>query len=346
MPDDPIQVMPAPLPVTGAFSRDVNQFYDRLRQSHRPKRRSPSPARAVNTLGEVPDSEWFTNRHGARRMSRDELQRGSMRERPTPPFTIVAGKNDGIGAGFTLKDSEGRLYFAKVDPISNPEMATGAETVVSRFLYAIGYNTPQNDIVNVHPSELHVSEFAEITPSNGRSRKMTWWDVEEIIEGAPRCPDGSVRIVASLAIEGDLIGPFLYEGVRRDDPNDIVPHENRRDLRGLFVFSAWLNNTDMRSGNTMDTVVYENGDPFIRHYLLDFGSAIGSDGDRAKRPRSGNRFFLPTPGEALRRIFTLGAVPEKWERADFPDFPAAGNFDSELFEPDKWTSNYPTIRRF
>ena len=33
-------------------------------------------AQNVNTLDEVPDSSWFTNRHGVRRMSREELVRG------------------------------------------------------------------------------------------------------------------------------------------------------------------------------------------------------------------------------------------------------------------------------
>src|SRR5215510_678372 len=111
---------------------------------------------------------------------------------------------------------------------------------------------------------------------------MTWKDVEEIVRTISHHKDGSFRGVASRTIEGEIIGPFRYEGTRGDDPNDIVAHENRRDLRGLYVFAAWLNNTDSRAGNTLDSIVEENGVRFIRHHLIDFGSSLGSDGDRPK----------------------------------------------------------------
>jgi len=120
-----------------------------------------------------------------------------------------------------------------------------------------------------------------------------------------------------------------------------VSHENRRDLRALYVFSAWLNNTDVKAGNTLDTIVEENGVRIIRHYLLDFGSALGSDGDRAKDPRFGHEFMLPTPLQALEQILTLGLMPAAWERARFPKLPGVGNFESQTFEPDCWKPDYP-----
>jgi hypothetical protein len=340
MDDDPIQAMPAPLPVN-ASPRGLNQPHDFIRQSFRSGTRPPIPAGAINTLGEVPDSEWFTNRHGMRRMSREELQRARPDDLPIPPFTITKKKSEGITPGFVMEDSRGRRYFAKFDPWDHPELSTGAEVITSNFLHAIGYNTAKNEIVYLKESDLQVSDTSRITLPDKRSRRMTRWDVEDLVDAVHRNSDGAFRIVAGLAVEGENVGPFRYEGTRQDDPNDIVPHENRRDLRGLYVFSAWLNNTDTKAGNTIDTVVEENGTRFIRHYLIDFGSSLGSNGDRPKDVREGHRFALPTPTEALSRALTLGLIPWPWELTSFPKLPAIGNFTTDVFDPDDWKPDYP-----
>ncbi len=302
-PDDPIRAMPAPLPVGQINHQEVDDIKDFWNDSKSSKTRHPVPAAAVNTLGEVPDSEWFTNRHGLQRLTREELQRGyRTAESPVSPYTITGGKSEGVTLGFRFKDSQGKRYFVKADPIDSPELATASDVIVSKCLYAIGYNTPLNQILSMKISELLLSDSATMTLSDGKTRHMTWKDVETIVKQIPHYPDRSFRVIASLAIEGDGIGPFRYDGVRPDDPNDIIPHENRRDLRALYVFSAWLNNTDVRANNTLDTIVEENGTRFIRHYLLDFGSALGSDGLLPKEVRLGNRFFLPTLSEAAELI--------------------------------------------
>jgi hypothetical protein len=341
-PDDPIHKMPAPLPVGKIAKRELNDNLDFFTQARAWKAVPGPPAGAVNTLGDVPDSEWFTNRHALHRMTREELQRGpSEAEPPVAPFTVTGGKNEGISIGFRMKDAKGRRYFVKADPIHHPELATSADVIVSKLLYAIGYNVPKNEIVVLKMSDLRLSNTAKFTLPDGRSRDMTRMDLEGLVREIPHYPDGSFRIMASLAIEGESIGPFQYQGVRPDDPNDIVPHEDRRDLRGLYVFYAWVNNTDARAGNTFDTIVEENGVRVVRHYLIDFGSALGSAGDSPKNASLGYEFIIPTPGEALGRILTLGLVPSKWELAHYPDFRGIGTFGSKPFDPDAWKSDYP-----
>ena len=93
-----------------------------------------TPGEGINTLGEVLDSEWFTNRHGRRRLSIAELKRGpGDGEPPRPPYVVVGAKLDGITPGFRMRDSKGTLYFIKPDPFHNPEMATAADVIGSRF---------------------------------------------------------------------------------------------------------------------------------------------------------------------------------------------------------------------
>jgi hypothetical protein len=343
-PDDPIQAVPAPKPVKQVQKRDINEEGDFVRESfsRHPEKVEAIPAGAVNTLGDVPDSDWFTNRHARRRLTAEELQRGpGNASTPVAPFTVTSGKTEGIAPGFRMRDAMGRTYFVKLDPMTNAEMASASDVLGSKFLWAAGYYTPENYIAYAHLEDFHVADDATITGPAGGKRKMTRGDFKEITKSTPHYTDGTFRMMASLKVEGESVGPFRYQGTRSDDPNDIVPHENRRDLRGLFVIAAWMNHTDAKANNSYDTVVEKNGVRFIRHYLLDFGSAFGSDGDKAKDARFGHEFIIPSPSEAVTKILSLGLIPARWERARFPHIEAVGNFESDTFEPDKWKSDYP-----
>jgi len=335
-PDDPIETAPPPLPVTKPFVRDIYRLYDFLNNSRNPNRLPGLPAGAINTLGDVPDSAWFTNRHGRWRMSRAELQRGPGTDHaPVPPFTVMGGKT-GVTPGFHMRDSLGRTYFAKLDSLNYAELTTAAEVIASKFLYAIGYYTPENYIVTASLSDFRISKHATIN-----SRRMTWGDLCEILNQTPLSNHSSFRLLASLELQGQAIGPFRFKGTRSDDPNDTVDHENRRDLRGFHVFAAWLNHTDINAINTLDTVIHENGTDYIRHHLIDFGSTLGADTTWPKDARHGNEFDLPQPGEALSKIIGLGLFPSEWEKRKFPDIAALGNLESAGFQPDLWKPIYP-----
>ena len=130
-------------------------------------------------------------------------------------------------------------------------------------------------------------------------------------------------------------------GARPDDPNDIYRHEHHRELRGLYVFCAWLNHTDIKAGNTYDTLIEENGRPVIRHYLIDFGSMLGSDSSWAKDARFGHEYMLEKDKLVLLKMFDLGIYSPDWERAHYPGIPSVGRFEAATFDPDHWTSNYP-----
>lgn len=40
-------------------------------------------------------------------------------------------------------------------------------------------------------------------------------------------------------------------------------------------------------------------------------------------------------------MFSLGIYVPRWARADYPRFSSAGNFEYEVFEPERWKPNYP-----
>ena len=112
---------------------------------------------------------------------------------------------------------------------------------------------------------------------------------------------------------GKVVGQFRYTGTRPDDPNDIYPHERRRELRGLRVFAAWLNHDDARSINSIDTYVEEGGRHYIRHYLQDFGSNLGSGSTSAQQPRGGNEYLIE--GDKIAKgLFSFGLLTADWAK--------------------------------
>ena len=75
-----------------------------------------------------------------------------------------------------------------------------------------------------------------------------------MLERAARNADGTYRVSAGALLPGKVLGPFRYSGHAPDDPNDLVPHEQRRELRALRVFGAWTNLVDWKAGNTLDVL--------------------------------------------------------------------------------------------
>ncbi|HXG34596.1 MAG TPA: hypothetical protein VNJ11_14620 [Bryobacteraceae bacterium] len=346
-PDDPIRQEPPPLRVEKAKFRKLSDYYDFfLNTFTRPgeyhTRRRRIPAQGVNTLGEVPDGAWYVNRHGARRMSLEELVRGPDTGNPPAmdgPWTVLRAKSEGLTPGLVIEDARGERYWLKFDPHTNPEMATAADVIGSAFFYALGYHVPEYYLVYFRRDQLKVSPQSVFTDALGKRRAMSGRDVEEILLDVPRLPDGRIRAVASRRIPGEELGPFRYHGTRRDDPNDIVPHEHRRELRGLFVFAAWLGHDDARAINTYDSLIEENGLRYIRHYLMDFGSILGSASVKPNSARSGHeRLFAWRP--AALQLFTLGLWIPRWARAHFPDIPAVGRFEYEIFDPERYKTEY------
>jgi hypothetical protein len=339
-PDDPLTRTPEVAAVPDAGVQNINALYDFVHNSLHYKNQWGTDSLAVNTLGEVPDSSWFTNRDISSLSIEAVKKGGRVHGAPQPPYTVVAAKTEGVSTGFRLRDARGLLYFVKADPPSNPEMATSADVMGSLFLYAAGYNVPENYILVGRTEEFHLSDKATVSSTYGKDRRLTAIKLQQIFDRIPREADGRIRLMASLSLPPKIVGPFRYAGVRSDDPNDLVPHEERRDLRGLAVLFAWLNHTDAKGENSLDTVEGKGEDARFVHHLLDFGDCFGSDSDIAKDPRHGQEFIvLPV---RWSRVPNLGMRPDAWETVHYPhQMEAVGNFTDEAFDPLTWKANYP-----
>ena len=345
--DDPLETMPPPGRVESPLKRKLDNLYDFMSgtfidpaEHQRPT--AVIPAQGVNTLGEVPDSDWYTNRHGRRRLSIAELVAGPGSENPPAkdgPWRVIACKTEGVTPGLTIVDSRGRRYLLKFDPIDYPELASAADVIGSKFFHALGYYAPENYIVNFERSQLVADLKSKVIDSRGRERPLHEQDIDSILSPRRKGEKG-YRAMASRFIQGQLVGPFRFHGVRTDDPNDVVAHEHRRDLRGLAVFCAWLGHNDAKSLNSLDSVVEQDGLRYIRHYLIDFGGILGSDSFTAKSPRAGNEYMFSW-NYAAKQFFSLGLYVPKWMRADYPHITGVGRFESQVFDPAQWKTNYP-----
>lgn len=298
----------------------------------------------VNALDEVPNSSWYTNRHFLYPMSREQLRVGPGSAQPdtTGPWQVVAGKFEGGTAGFTIKDPAGNRFLLKFDSDGNKEMGSSAEVIGTKVLHAAGYNVPRNSIVYFHPSRLTIGPKTTVPDGAGGKRKMMPRDLENILDNIEPEPDGRLRCVASAFLSGKPVGVFNYDGRRGDDPNDRVDHEHRRELRGLRVIASWMNDADRRAANTLDMYVSEEGGKrrYIKHYLIDMGSAFGSNNLMPHKPKYGNEYVWD-PRYIARSIVTLGLWRRPWEEPVEMPYPSLGYFENETFDAGSWVPTYP-----
>src|SRR5262245_60189018 len=321
---------------------DLSKSYEFLNETFGETVKSRGPALNVNTLGEVPDSSWFTNRLGQHEMTIAEIVRGPNQvDGPAPGIWHITGRPDsGITPKFTVKDSRGDTYLIKLDPADFPELPSSVELISTKIFHAIGYHVPEDFIVSFDLSNLDIAPGATIRTETGEKRSIDIDDVKKWLKNTPRSSNGKIRALASRYVPGKVVGEYRYTGTRPDDPNDIYPHERRRELRGMRVFAAWLNHDDARSINSIDTYVNENGRQYIRHYLQDFGSNLGSGSTSAQQPRGGNEYLIE--GDKITKgLFSFGLWRRDWMGVKYPNNPSLGNIEADFFDPPRWKTENP-----
>ncbi|MGH1365673.1 MAG: hypothetical protein ACRBF0_19075 [Calditrichia bacterium] len=324
---------PIPLPGSTRYIR-MDYYFEVLIRRPAGTNFSTAPieqAQDVNSYDHIPQSSWYTPRLGYRTVSPEELSQGpELIGPPQLPVRVVRAKHLGSNPGFIIADNRDRLYLVKFDPPDFPGIETTTAQIVNRLFWGFGYNVPEDYLFKFTSADMSVDSTAHISQE----------DVLLVFNTVAPPVNGIYRATASLLIDGVYLGPIADSGVRKDDPNDRIPHENRRILRGLRVFGAFTNQTDIRIDNSLD--VYEGlvGEGFVKHYLLDFGEAFGGHGAGHERLWDGYEHIFSFK-QMIENLATLGLKKEPWESLEFTPWTSVGAFEAEVFDPGKWKETYP-----
>ena len=161
-PDDPIQVDDdRAIDASKTRAIEGSNAYDFAENTFFPKG-DTADIRAVNvnSIDEVPDSSWFTNRIGRGPIPIADLVRGPNQRDAisVDDWIIVREKSSGITPGYRIVDPSDerprpQLYQVKFDPPSNPGMASSAEVIGAAIYHALGYNVVQGYIVEIDPDQ-------------------------------------------------------------------------------------------------------------------------------------------------------------------------------------------------
>ncbi|HYO45784.1 MAG TPA: hypothetical protein VEY33_03765 [Gemmatimonadota bacterium] len=346
----------------------VHGFGEGVARGLNVKRRTsgPPPTWNADPFDEVVNSTWFTNRNALRPLTPEEIRRGPQTSSgPAPPLTVTSIKSEGVSPGFNVKDATGQRWIFKFDPPEFHEISSGAELVATNLFWAAGYYTPENYVHYFDPANLTLEddpddplevEFVEdsvvvaysTAPEEGERELTMEVFRRHVLDLYPKTQEGRIRAMASKYLEGVPKGPFEYMGMRPDDPNDVIPHEHRRELRGMYAMAAWLNHTDVKAGNSLDMFIVSPRSPegedapkigYLRHNLIDFGSALGSSAVRPHDARHGSEYQFDA-GAILLRLITLGTYQRPWQDIDEGSYPLSiGYYSIENYDPADWRSN-------
>jgi hypothetical protein len=337
---DPVRLVndrkPTPQPPT--FDEGLAEYYvkqELIAPTNRVLTIGSTPsAQNINSLGEVPDSAWFTNRT----VTPEQIERGPGADGPdrSAPWKVTGVKVGGASIGIQIKDARGDKYVVKFDEQGHAETETSADVIVQRLTWAFGYNVPENNVVTFKRADLVLDEKAEIKFRNGKKTPMTEADLEKYLAMVES--DGTTfRALTSKYIAGKIVGGVEPTGTRKGDPNDRVPHELRRDLRGQRVLWAWVNHIDLKSQNTLATYTDEK---YVKWYAIDFGESLGVGARTDVVPRLGYRSTY-SGKHILLNLVTFGLRVAPYERrTKFPDYRGLGHFEADSFEPSQWISTY------
>jgi len=308
--------------------------------------RQQTRAANVTALDEVADSSWFHNRID--RVSEDlaAFVRGACDDEapdPAGPWTIVSGRPDDATPGFIIEHATGQRYFFKPDGGGQGERPSVADLVGSRVYAAAGFNTACARVVYIPTSAFLIASDAAAENFIGAKVPFTAAMLRRALAYGLKDVTGAVRGNLSQLLPGTPLGPWRDFGVRPDDPNDVIPHEDRRELRGSYVFGAWIGHYDAREQNSMDIWDAPSLDApgYVKHYQVDFDDCLGALSNRDRVSRRRGHAHEVEWSTAFEELVTLGFLPRPWRNPRLSRAGATlGYFTAESFTPDRYRTGY------
>ena len=232
--DDPISREPESQDASRAAEHDIKSIYEMTYNLFVTADHVPSGERAknINTIDEVPDSSWFTNRIGTTAISPEQMTRGANVGAPPDPskWILTREKTAGVHPGFTARDAKGDTWFLQFDPPYYREGATGAVAVASRIFWALGYNQVELFLTTFDPKRVEFDPMATIRRPNGKRTRFNSDDMNAILERVAKDPDGTYRVVAGRLLPGKVIGGYLFINRRTLAQTDAALQRLRAEL--------------------------------------------------------------------------------------------------------------------
>ncbi len=309
----------------------------------------------VNSLDEVPDSSWFSNRIGVRPLAVREVELGACpanllldgADAADGSWVIDKGKGEGSTDGFRVIVPGHGKYLFKADDADTPEHSSAAETVGARVYYAAGYYTTCEQVVYFRRSALKLTPGLRWKHNFGDEEDFGPAQLEKVLGHCARRGD-LIRMQASAWLSGQNLGGYQYEGTRGDDPNDVIRHDDRRELRAKRLLDAWIDRFDDRRGNTIDMWIADRPGPpdaspgHVIHYQTDTSEALGSEWAWEPISRRLGYSYVLDWHDVTLDLLTAGARLETWDTVQ----KTAGKesfayFNVRDFVPDAWKNEYP-----
>jgi hypothetical protein len=315
---------------------DVVEFSDLflgrpLIEGMRPTRKPPPGD--INSIDEVPTSSWFSPLVVDEAASFEDAYAPD--GPPVPPFRVLLERAVSGSGGIPVIDGLGHRFELRRDPADRLEVRTAAAAISARLLRALGYFTPEVYISDAAEADFNAVVGAPFAQSIVSGTEPTDPDVvtrllqknlQDWLEAAPAKKNGTYRFSATRWAPGIDVGRTAAAGLRRDDPNDHVAHEERRTLRALKVVGAWLGMLRFTPHDLRDVYLGAPGDGHIVHYLVVMDKSLGTEAIVGKRPEQRNEMlllgtlgFAPDPNipPTQRKYQAIGAIGEEVDPKEF-----------------------------